>query len=212
MKTIYTKIMDRFKKISPMKVIRLFVGFTVIAFGTTLMINAGLGLNPWGTFTVGMMKWTGLSFGRLSQLIGLCLIVVTFFLGSKPKLVTFLDMVVIGQIIEFFSQFKAWIRPETFLLQLMVSVAGLVIFSVGVYLYLSSGYGAGPRDGFMIALMHKVNMKVTFVKPMTEIAVMSIGVFMGGPIGIGTVIVAVFGGKILDIIFKRMKFDPLQVS
>ncbi len=212
MKVICSDLNERLCNINPFRVIRLFAGFTIIAFGTTLMLNAGLGLNPWGTFTIGLMKWTGLSFGRLSQLIGLGLITITFLLGSKPKLATFLDMIVIGQIIDFFGQFKEWIQPEAFLLQLGTSLGGLVIFSVGVYLYLSSGYGAGPRDGFVIALMNKADMKVTYVKPMIEISVMTVGILMGGTIGIGTVIVALLGGKILDVIFGWMDFDPRQAN
>lgn len=199
------------KNLQLKSILKLLFGFLIIAMGTNLMINAGVGLNPWGTFTVGLMNQTDLTYGKLSQIIGLSLILITFLLGKKPGFATFLDMFLIGYFIDLFGGLKWYVTSNHFGIQLLACISGLIIFSIGVYIYLSSGLGAGPRDGFILAIMAFSKLKIAIIKPLVEITVMLLGVFMGGAIGPGTFIIGLFGGKLLQIIFDIMVFDPNNI-
>ena len=190
------------------KLPKLFTGFIFASIGITLMITAGIGMNPWGTFTSGLVNITGLSFGRLSQLIGFIIILGSLPIKSFPGIGTLLNMIFIGVFIDFFKSSGFFIQPNSILLQLLMCITGLTILSLGIYTYISCGLGAGPRDGLMLALMRITGKSVTIIKPIIEITVILIGFALGGPIGFGTVIVAILGGKFLSIIFNVMKFDP----
>ena len=192
------------------KLPKLFLGFALCALGITLLLKANLGMNPWGTFTSGLVNITGLSFGQLTQLIGLFIIIATLPIKSIPGIGTLLNMYFIGIFIDLFSNLSWLATPDHFLLQLTMCFMGLFILSFGIYVYLSCGLGAGPRDGLMIALIKITNSSATFVKPMIEITVTIVGILLGGPLGIGTVIVALSGGRILDYFFKKFKYDPKE--
>jgi len=192
------------------KIPKLFIGLALCAFGITLMLTANIGVNPWGTFTYGLVNVTGLSFGKLSQLIGLTIIVGTLFMKIYPGVGTLFNMYFIGFFIDTFKSSGFLVQPDNFLIQIVMCLVGLVILSFGIYLYLSCGLGAGPRDGLMIALIRITGKSVTLIKPVLEITVIILGILLGGPLGVGTILVAVLGGKILDAIFKLMKYDPKE--
>lgn len=187
---------------------RLFWGFTLCAIGIRFLITADLGMNPWGTFTAGLVNITGLSFGRLSQLIGLIIIVLTLPIKSFPGIGTILNMIFIGFFIDLFAHLPFMVTPDHFILKLVMCFVGLIILSYGIYMYLSCGLGAGPRDGLMIALIKITRSNATVIKPAIEITVTVIGIILGGPLGIGTFIVALLGGKFLDYFFFRFQYDP----
>ena len=50
--------------------------------------------------------------------------------------------------------------------------------------------GAGPRDGLMIGLQKKTNFPIAAVRATLEITVMSIGWYLGGTVGVGTLLFA----------------------
>lgn len=189
---------------------KLFAGFLFCALGVTLMLTAGIGMNPWGTFTSGLVNVTGLSFGRLSQLIGFTIILGTLFMRIYPGIGTVLNMFFIGFFIDLIKSSGYITQPGSFPTQMIMCLTGLTVFSIGVYLYISCGLGAGPRDGLMLALIRITGKSVSIIKPAIEITVIVLGILLGGPIGIGTVLVALLGGKFLDVIFDAMKFDPKE--
>ncbi len=190
------------------KLPKLLFGFMVCGLGLSLTIKAGVGMSSWSTFTAGLVNVTGIPFGKLTQIIGFAIIIITIPLKVYPGIGTILNMIFLGFFIDFFKDSGYIIQPENFTLQILMCLIGLVIFLIGCYIYISCGLGAGPRDGLMIAMIKITGKNVSIVKPSIEITVLIIGAILGSAIGVGTVLVAVLGGKILDIIFKFMKFDP----
>ena len=68
----------------------------------------------------------------------------------------------------------------------------VIIITVGIGggIYLVSNLGAGPRDGLMVGLQIKTNLPIALVRATLEIAVVSIGWYLGGTVGIGTLLFA----------------------
>jgi len=190
--------------------IRLFLGFFIISFGIVLMYKAAIGMTPWGTFHVGLMEVTPLSLGRISQLVGLIIILFSFALKIYPGIGTILNMIFVGYFIDVINNFFQINNLNSLIMKCLLCLLGLWIFSYGIYLYISSGLGAGPRDGLMVGLMKITGISVTYIKPAIEFTVIVIGILLGGPFGLGTFIVALLGGKFLDIIFKLHNYDPTK--
>jgi len=195
---------ERFLK----RLIVVVIGFMIIALGTSLMLAADIGFNPWTTLIVGLMNITTLNFGVLSQLIGLILIVVTIILGVKPGIATVLDFILIGFFINKINQLNILQTPNDSFLQLIYCIGGLIIFCFGITLYLKCHLGAGPRNGLMISLIKKTGYDVALVNPAIDIIVLLIGIVLGATIGIGTLITTFFTGIFLKFFFNILNYKP----
>ena len=57
-------------------------------------------------------------------------------------------------------------------------------------IYLVSNLGAGPRDGLMIGLQKVTNFPIAAVRATLEISVVSVGWYLGGTVGVGTLLFA----------------------
>lgn len=190
------------------RLIRIVIGFFITSTGIVLMIQAGIGLFPWGTLNAGLAASTQLTFGQWSQIIGLIVIVINMIFKMYPGIGTLLDMLLIGFFIDLILAFGIIPSFHTPLFQILICLIGLAVFSFGLYIYMSADLGAGPRDSLMVAVVRSTGKSVTIVKPMIEVSVTLAGLLLGGPLGLGTLILALFGGKSLDLVFKFMHYDP----
>lgn len=195
------------KKVFAKKIIILNIGFFLCSLGMIMMLTAGLGAGPWVTFHKGLSILTGLSFGRMSQIVGLIIILVGAYLNIAPGIGTILNMFFIGFYADVIEASGFLVTPLNFPLQLLLLVGGMIVNSFGIYVYLINGLGAGPRDGLMLGLVKKTNLSVTVIKSSIEITALLLGIFLGGPYGIGTVIAALGMGYILNTIFNKLEFD-----
>lgn len=93
-----------------------------------------------------------------------------------------------------------------------VMVLGLFTIALGTYFYISSSFGAGPRDSLMVAVTRKTKLPVGLCRGILEVSVVIIGWFLGGLVGLGTVLSAFAIGFCVQITFKVLKFDPTQVN
>ena len=174
-------------------------GLIVLALGFTLIIKADkLGIGPWDVLNVGLYKNFGFSIGTWAIVVGLAVIVATMVFTRKvPQIGTFLNMLLIGIFIDIFN----WLIPdiETLTGQILIFLVGITISGYGVGLYVSPRIGAGPRDSLMLILVEKTGLSITIVRAGIEITVAFIGWLLGGPVGIGTVAVALLTGRIVQI-------------
>ncbi|OPL09229.1 MAG: hypothetical protein AVO33_07135 [delta proteobacterium ML8_F1] len=187
---------------------RLMLGFLVIALGTNLMVNSGIGLMPWGVFHWGLTNIAPLTFGQAQQITGLVIILVATWYKFYPGIGTIGNMIFVGLFIDIVANLRFLPVPQGFMAQLFILLLGVTFFDLGVYLYLSADLGGGPRDSIMILFSEHSIFTPGQVKIIMEITVAIIGFFMGGLLGIGTLISAITGGLILDVIFKLFKYTP----
>ncbi|EMR07822.1 putative BCR, YitT family [Bhargavaea cecembensis DSE10] len=173
-------------------------GQLLLALGITLTIKGSmLGINPWDVLHVGLFMQLGLTIGTWSILTGLFIVVSTsIYLRRLPQIGTWINMVLIGSFIDLFN----WILPDVHSLagQTSVFLAGIAVQAVGLGMYVSPGIGAGPRDTLMLVLMEKTGWSVKTVRTVLEASVALAGWLIGGPVGIGTVIIVLFFGQLLQ--------------
>ena len=173
------------------------VGLILLALGIAMTIRGELlGIGPWDVLHVGLFINFGLSIGLWSITTGL-LIVLATSLYSKcwPPIGTWLNMVLIGVFIDMFL----WALPIVAnpIGEIALFIAGVVVMGFGVGMYIASNIGAGPRDSLMLILIEKTGWTVKRVRTLLEIVVAIIGWLLGGPIGVGTVIIALTLGNIV---------------
>ena len=172
-----------------------------------MILYADLGMSAWGVFQVGLMNVIGLSFGQASQVVGLGVLIFGWFLGFPPGFGTVSNMFFIGYFIDVLIGLGIVPKFNNIVLQLVLLLAGMTMIGVASYFYLSPKFGAGPRDGLMIGLVQRLDREVSVVRAGIEITVLVLGIAMGGPIGIGTVITAFSIGYFVQMAFKLGKYD-----
>jgi uncharacterized protein len=179
------------------------IGLMVLALGVTLTIKAKtLGIGPWDVFHYGLFKQLGLTIGSWAIIVGLLILLTTSLLTkSLPKLGTFLNMVLIGLFIDLFNFLLP--APVHIVTQVIVFAIGTVVLGYGIALYIAADVGAGPRDTLMLAIVKKTGFNVSWVRGGMEVLVLILGWLLGGPVGIGTVIIAVSLGPIVDVGLKQ---------
>ena len=91
--------------------------------------------------------------------------------------------------------------------------AGMVFISIGMWLYLSAGQYAGPRDALMVGIGRRLKrIPIGAVQIALWTVVCFVGWILGGPVGIGTLITAFGNGLIMQAVFHVVRFDPRNVQ
>lgn len=192
--------------------IRLFIGYFVCAIGMVMTINANLGVSPWDVLHQGIGNVTGLTLGKANIIVGFTIIIIDIILGQNIGWGTIFNMTTIGVFIDFLMRNQLIPIFDSFLPSLLMMIVGMLILGYGVFIYIGAGYGAGPRDGLMVALTKITKKSVRFVKNSVEILALTVGYFLGGSVGIGTAIMSILGGYFFQFAFKTVNFNVSEVN
>ena len=166
----------------------LCFGLTLFGIGEGLLIVSFTGASPWSVLAQGISLNVDLSIGTITLFISLGVLFFWFFLNQKPGIGTILNALIIAVMIDVCIK---WVStPETYLSQLLLATFAVLTVGLGGGIYLVSNLGAGPRDGLMIGLQKKTNLPIALVRVSLEITVVSIGWYLGGTVGVGTLLFA----------------------
>ncbi len=166
----------------------LCFGLTLFGVGEGLLLVSAAGASPWSVFAQGIHLSIGLSVGAVTIIISILVLLLWVPLSQKPGMGTILNALIIGIMIDICIKFVP--TPEDFISQIFLAVAAVLIVGLGGGIYLVANLGAGPRDGLMIGLQKKTNFPIAAVRATLEITVMSIGWYLGGTVGAGTLLFA----------------------
>ena len=168
----------------------LFLCFGLVLFGLGegLLIVSAAGASPWSVLAQGVYLNVGLSIGVITILISIAVLILWVPLNQKLGIGTILNALIIGLMIDVCIKFVP--TPENYISQLLLAFIAVLTVGLGGGIYLVANLGPGPRDGLMIGLQKKTNLPIAAVRAFLEITVMSIGWYLGGTVGIGTLLFA----------------------
>lgn len=191
---------------------RLFLGLLLCAIGITMTINADLGYAPWDVFHQGIGNILNITIGTANIIVGIVIVVIEVLMGQKPGIGTLLNMSLIGVFMNILMNNNILPVFDNLIARLIMIPLGMLITGIGSYLYIGSAFGAGPRDGFMILLLKKTNKSVRFIRNSMEITALVVGYLLGGPVGVGTVIISFGMGYSIQLVFTMFDFDAKGVE
>lgn len=192
--------------------LRLFIGLLLCSIGTVMTINGNLGLQPWDVFHQGLSKMMNITMGQASIIVSAIVIIVDYIAGEKIGWGTISNMLVIGTFMDILMLNHLLPVFNSIVLRVISIIIGMLLMSIGSYMYIGAGLGSGPRDGLMVALTKKTKKSVLIVRTFIELSVLALGYIMGGSAGIGTVIMVSLIGYFIQIVFKIFKFDVNKVD
>jgi len=194
------------------RLIRLFIGIFLYAVGIVLTINANLGLSPWDVFHQGITYFTGITMGQASIGVGIILVMINAVLGERLGWGTLCNMLFIGLFMDIIMLNHLLPIFNEVISGVIIMFLGMFIIGIASYFYIGAGLGSGPRDGLMIALTKKTHKSVRFVRNSIEISALFIGYLLGGFVGLGTLIMSVALGYIIQFAFKLFKFNVNNIE
>lgn len=194
------------------KLIKLLIGFIFCAVGIVLTINANLGLSPWDVLHEGISKTIGITMGNANILVSAIVLALNIFWGENLGWGTILNIIIIGRLIDIILLNHLIPLANNFVLGILMLVIGMLLLSVGCYLYIGVGLGSGARDGMMVALQKRSGRPIKIVRGFLEIGVVIIGFLLGGTIGVGTIITSIGLGYCMQFIFKAFNFNVVGVN
>jgi uncharacterized membrane protein YczE len=179
----------------------------LFGLGEGLLIVSLTGASPWSVLAQGISLNVSLSIGMITFLISICVLILWIPLGQKPGIATILNALIIALMIDLCIKFVP--TPSNYYNQLILAIVSVITVGIGGGIYLVSNLGAGPRDGLMVGLQEKTNLPIALVRATLEISVVSVGWYLGGTVGIGTLLFAfgigpcvAFGLYLVDKIFN----------
>ena len=166
----------------------LCFGLSLFGLGEGLLIVSFTGASPWSVLAQGMSLNVNLSIGTITLLISIAVLILWIPLGQKPGMGTIFNALIIAIMIDLCIKYVP--TPSNYIHQLLLAVISVIMVGIGGGIYLVSNLGAGPRDGLMIGLQKLTNFPIAVVRATLEISVVSIGWYLGGTVGIGTLLFA----------------------
>jgi uncharacterized membrane protein YczE len=166
----------------------LCFGLTMFGLGEGLLIVSFTGASPWSVLAQGISLNVNLSIGTITFLISVGVLSLWIPLGQKPGMGTILNAIIIAIMIDLCIRFVP--TPSSYIHKLILAIVSVITVGIGGGIYLVSNLGAGPRDGLMIGLQKITNFPIAIVRAILEISVVSIGWYLGGTVGVGTLLFA----------------------
>ena len=170
--------------------IMLVIGLFLFGLGEAIIIGSGSGVSPWTVLAQGISSKTDLSIGMATFLISIFILIFWVPLKQIPGIGTILNAIIIASAIDLTLGFIP--KPDLIYLKILQASFGILIVGIGSGIYLASNLGPGPRDGLMIGLQQKTNTSIPLIRTIIEITAVTVGWFLGGIVGIGTILF-VFG-------------------
>ena len=166
----------------------LCFGLTLFGLGEGLLLVSLTGASPWTVLAEGISLNVDFSIGTVTFFVSLGVLFFWFFLDQKPGIGTLLNALIVAVMIDVSINYIP--TPENYISQLLMAIFGVLIVGLGSGFYLVSNLGPGPRDGLMTGIQRKTNFPIAAVRAFLEITVVSIGWYLGGTVGIGTLLFA----------------------
>ena len=181
----------------------LNLGLVLFGLGEALLIASNAGVSPWTVLAQGISGHTGWSIGFSTMIISFVILLLWIPLKQKPGMGTILNALIIAFMIDFSLKYLPY--PEAYLWQVLQSALGVLLVGIASGIYLAANLGAGPRDGLMTGLQAVTNMPIANIRIGIEVAAVAVGWYLGGIVGVGTLIFAFGVGPCvaLGILFVR---------
>ena len=174
----------------------LTLGLILFGLGETLLITANAGVSPWTVLAQGISIRTGDSIGLTTFFVSIGVLCLWIPLRQKPGIGTIFNTIIISVVIDVSLPYLP--APETILLQILQIISAVVIVGIGSGFYLIANLGPGSRDGLMTGLQIMTNKPISLIRVIIEISVVIVGWYLGGVVGIGTIVFALAIGPFVS--------------
>ena len=175
----------------------LIIGLWIFGTGDAIIVAAGLGVAPWTVLAQGIAQQINWTLGQTTFLVSIIVLFLWIPIKERPGVGTILNAILIALAIDVMMPYLP--NPDLFIFQIIQVLIGTLFVGIGSGLYLTANLGPGPRDGWMTGIQKITNIPIAKVRASIETIVLFLGYYLGGTLGIGTIIFALLIGHIVAI-------------
>lgn len=191
------------------RLIQLYVGLLLYGTSASMLLLAGLGVDPWDVLHQGLSRRLGLGVGTWAIIVSVFVLLLWIPLRQRPGFGTISNLIVVGLTID---AILATVPPVHGLLaRVIVMCGGVILNGIATGAYIGARLGPGPRDGLMTGLAARGH-SIRIVRTCIEITVLLTGWLLGGTVGIGTVVYALGIGPIAHVSIPLLAIDLSAVE
>jgi uncharacterized membrane protein YczE len=166
----------------------LIFGLVIFGLGEGLLILSTTGNSPWSVLAEGISNTISLSIGAATFFISVSVLFLWIFIKQKPGLGTIFNIIIIAGMIDITLSF--FDAPSSIWMKYFLAFFSVLLVGLGSGIYLVANLGPGPRDGLMTGLTKLTNLPIALVRAFLEISAVLAGWYLGGTVGVGTLIFA----------------------
>ena len=123
-----------------------------------------------------------------------------------------LDTVIVGKTVDLMNYLNLVPPRQSLWSGVLLLVFGLFLLAVGKRIYMALGLGCGPRDTMLVALCKRFpKLSIGVLNIIMWATVTVIGYFLGGQVGLGTIISVVCMGPMLNALCRVTHFNAADV-
>ncbi len=183
-----------------MKLIKYISGMLLLTLAINLIVISQIGASPWDAVNAGLANITKFSFGTWTTLSGVVLVfLISIITKSKPVYMSVVIGLLTGVLIDFWSMI---LRDLNLVPGYPLGLLGIVLFALGISMYTKTDYPVNPIDNFMVGLIEKFHLNYGQAKLITDVIGLIIAIIIGGPVGIGTILIYILVPLLLQIFDK----------
>ena len=182
----------------------LCLGLLIFGLGESLLVVSAYGVAPWTVLAEGVAKKINVGIGLSTFLISVVVFALWIPLKLKPGIGTIMNILIIALTMGISIPLLSFLN--NILNGLTLAILGTLLVGFGSGIYLIANLGPGTRDGLMTGLSKKYTKPISLVRLSIELSVIFLGWSLGGTLGIGTVIFAVFIGPSVVLSLRIISF------
>ncbi|WP_342772335.1 hypothetical protein [Nocardioides immobilis] len=176
---------------------QLVVGLVLYGVSLALMVRGNVGLAPWDVLHSGLIEHLPITLGQAVVLMSFVVLLLWIPLKEQPGIGTIANALLVG----LSADATLWLIDEPHALAARVAfmLGGVLLCGIASGLYIGAQLGRGPRDGLMTGLHRRTGRSLRLVRTLLEVAVVLVGLTLGGVLGAGTVVYALAIGPLTQL-------------
>jgi len=178
----------------------LCFGLFIFGLGESVLVVSNNGVTPWTVLAEGVANKIDIGIGLSTFIISVLVFLLWMPLKLKPGIGTIMNIFIIavtmGGAIPYLYFLNEFFNPH------FLSFFGTFLVGFGSGIYLIANLGPGTRDGLMTGISKKYSKPISLIRLTIEFSVVLVGWILGGTLGLGTIVFAVFIGPFVSLSLK----------
>ncbi len=175
-------------------------------FGIGCFYVSNLGTDPISVFIDGLHSTFNLSYGTISTIFNaLWAVLIILFLREKFGIGTFIAVLIGGPLIDVFTNYLfATFPPEStsLFVRVILLLVGEITFALGTGITIAADLGIGCWSFLPLWLKKVTPLSLEKTQMITDAITFLIGWFLGGVVGVGTLLGVLATGPIIGYVLK----------
>lgn len=188
-------------------------GLAVFAFGVHLTIYANIGLAPWDCLGMGISNHTVLNYGLAMTATSFVILMIDLLLRERIGYGTIIDALLTGNIVQLYNNIDPLPENHSLWIGIAAMLIGFVFMALGMWIYMKAAQCCGPRNSLLVGIGKRMPaILIGIVEIILWAVVLLAGWFLGGPVGIGTLISTFGAGAVMQLVYSWLRFEPRDIK